>query len=152
MESIRKIVEGRQYWMATEVKRLMREKARVDYSLIHVTRLLHRWGFSRRKLDRKRVKAASERQVRRFKKAREAIVRALERGLNVVRKDESIFVYDSVLRYVWAKRGSELVVSTTGSHRRTCFFGVLSIDGRQLFRQRSYRWRELPRLSKGAEA
>jgi len=53
----------------------------------------------------------------------------------VVCEDESIFTYDSVLRCVWAKRGSEPFVLTTGSHRRTCIFGAISIDGMQLFRQ-----------------
>lgn len=28
-----------------------------------------------------------------------------------------------------------MLVLTTGSHKRTCLFGALSIDGRQLFRQ-----------------
>jgi transposase len=51
-------------------------------------------------------------------------------------EDESIFTYDSVSRYVWAKMGRELFVLTTGSHRRTCLFGALSTDGGQLFRQR----------------
>jgi transposase len=55
--------------MATEVKRLIRDKAGVEYSLTHVTRLLHSWGFSRRKLGKRHIKAASERQVRRFKKS-----------------------------------------------------------------------------------
>ena len=50
-------------------------------------------------------------------------------------EDESIFTYDSVSRYVWAKMGRELFVLMTGSHRRTCVFGALSIDGRQIFRQ-----------------
>jgi len=36
---------------------------------------------------------------------------------------------------VWAKRGSTPLALTTGSHHRTCLFGALSLDGRQLFRQ-----------------
>jgi transposase len=55
----------------------------------------------------------------------------------VVCEDESIFTYDSILRCVWAKRRSEPFVLTTGSHRHSCLFGAMSIDGRQLFRQRS---------------
>ena len=62
---------------------------------------------------------------------------ALERGWTIVCEDESIFLYDSLIRYVWAKRGSRPIVLMTGSHRRTCVYGALSIDGRQLFRQRS---------------
>ena len=49
--------------------------------------------------------------------------------------DESIFLYDSVIRYVWVKRGNKPIVLTTGSHRRTCLFGSLSLEGKQLFRQ-----------------
>ena len=51
--------------------------------------------------------------------------------------DESVLVYYSVIRWVWAKKGSKHVVMTTGSHRRTCLFGALGMDGRQLFRQYS---------------
>jgi len=36
---------------------------------------------------------------------------------------------------VWAKKGCRPVVKTTGSHRRTCVFGALSVNGRQVFRQ-----------------
>lgn len=50
-------------------------------------------------------------------------------------EDESIFVYDSIVRAVWARRGSKPIVLKTGSHRKTCVFGALSSDGRQLFRQ-----------------
>ena len=44
-------------------------------------------------------------------------------------------LYDSVVRAVWAKKGSKPTILTTGSHARTCIFGALSRDRRQLFRQ-----------------
>jgi transposase len=44
-------------------------------------------------------------------------------------------LYDSVVRAVWAKKGSKPTILTTGSHARTCIFGALSMDGRQLLRQ-----------------
>ena len=53
----------------------------------------------------------------------------------VLCEDESIFLYDSVVRYIWAFRGSRPFILTTGSHRRTCVFGAVSIEGKQLFRQ-----------------
>lgn len=55
----------------------------------------------------------------------------------VVCQDESIFIYDIVLREVWAIKGSKPQVPTTGSHQKTCIFGTLALDGRQLFRQYS---------------
>ena len=58
-------------------------------------------------------------------------------GWSVLCEDESIFLYDSVSRYVWTKRGSRPLVMTTGSHRRTCLFGTISLNRKQLFRQYS---------------
>ena len=68
MERIRKVVEERDYWKATEVKELIRDRAGHEYSIMHVTRILHKWGFSPKKPGRRHVKAASDRTVRRFKK------------------------------------------------------------------------------------
>ena len=53
----------------------------------------------------------------------------------VVVEDESIFVYDSLSRSVWAVKGSTPIRLTTGSHQRTAVFGALAEDGTQLFRQ-----------------
>ncbi|MGB8025733.1 MAG: hypothetical protein WCF06_15620 [Nitrososphaeraceae archaeon] len=36
---------------------------------------------------------------------------------------------------MWIPKGKRPIVVTTGSHQKTCVFGVLSIDGRQLFRR-----------------
>lgn len=60
---------------------------------------------------------------------------ALPKGWVAVCEDESIFVYDSVVRAVWALKGSKPVVLVTGSHRKTYVFGAVSSDGRQMFRQ-----------------
>ncbi|MER5175210.1 MAG: transposase [Candidatus Nitrosocosmicus sp.] len=50
--------------------------------------------------------------------------------------DESIFFYDSLeRRYVWIDGNNRPIVRVTGSHRHSCLFGAVSIDGKQLFRQ-----------------
>jgi transposase len=36
---------------------------------------------------------------------------------------------------MWTPQGVRPIVITTGSHQKTCVFGTLAIDGRQLFRQ-----------------
>ena len=59
----------------------------------------------------------------------------LSKEWNVVCEDESIFIYDSVIRAVWALKGSKPKVWITGSHKKTFVFGALSMDGHQLFRQ-----------------
>lgn len=62
----------------------------------------------------------------------------LPQGFTVVSEDESFFTYDSIVRKVWIEASSRPVVTVTGSHRHSCVFGALSLDGRQLFRQ--YDW------------
>jgi transposase len=50
-------------------------------------------------------------------------------------QDESIFVHDLHIRRKWIIRQKRPVVTVTGSHSKTILFGVLSTDGKQLFRQ-----------------
>ena len=51
-------------------------------------------------------------------------------------QDESIFVHDVLAqRKLWLPKGVRPVVTVTGSHQRTCVFGTLTMEGKQLFRQ-----------------
>jgi len=70
MERIRRIVEGKEYTTATEVLKLVCEQTGVRYSLMHITRLLHSWGLSRKRPGRRHVNAAPDEEVKRFKKGR----------------------------------------------------------------------------------
>ena len=36
---------------------------------------------------------------------------------------------------MWIPKGKRPIVTVTGSHQKTCIFGTLTIDGKQLFRQ-----------------
>ena len=36
---------------------------------------------------------------------------------------------------LWTSEGMRPIVITTGSHKKTCVFGTITFDGRQLFRQ-----------------
>jgi hypothetical protein len=54
---------------------------------------------------------------------------------NVLVQDESIFVHDSWIKKKWIVREKRPIVTVTGSHNKTIIFGVLSTDGKQLFRQ-----------------
>jgi transposase len=55
----------------------------------------------------------------------------------VLVEDESIFVYDSFLakKRRWIVKEKRPVVTAAGSHYKTIIYGVLSLDGKQLFRQ-----------------
>jgi len=71
LQRIKTLVEKKQCWTATEVMKLIYEKTDVQYSLMHVTRLLHSWGLSKQRPRRKHINAASDEEVERFKKGRE---------------------------------------------------------------------------------
>ncbi|MER5174356.1 MAG: transposase [Candidatus Nitrosocosmicus sp.] len=55
----------------------------------------------------------------------------------VVSLDESFFFYDSLVRrVVWIEQDKRPIVRVTGSHKHSCIFGAISIEGeKQLFRQ-----------------
>jgi putative transposase len=68
---IKTLIEKKQCWTATEVMKLIYEKTGVEYSLMHVTRLLHSWGLSKQRPRKRHINAASDEDVKRFKKGRE---------------------------------------------------------------------------------
>jgi len=55
--------------------------------------------------------------------------------VSIVSLDESFFFFDSLVRRVWIEVNSRPIDTVTGSHRHSCLFGVVSLDGKQLFRQ-----------------
>ena len=70
LEHTRKLIEKKQCWTATAVMKLIYKKTGVQYSLMHVTRLLHSWGLSKQRPRKKHINAASDEEVERFKKGR----------------------------------------------------------------------------------
>ena len=61
----------------------------------------------------------------------------MKSGWTVLVQDESIFVYDYVVRRKkWISAYKRPIVTVTGSRRKTIVFGsLLSLQGKQLFRQ-----------------
>ena len=61
----------------------------------------------------------------------------LKHDWNVLVGDESIFMHDSAVtrKRRWIPKEKRPVVTVTGSHSKTIVFGILSLDGKQLFRQ-----------------
>jgi hypothetical protein len=60
-----------------------------------------------------------------------------ETKFTIVSTDESFFFYDSLVRRVWIDEKKRPIVRVTGSHKHSCIFGAISIEGKQLFRQYS---------------
>ena len=58
-----------------------------------------------------------------------------ETKFTIISLDESFFFYDSLVRRVWIDQENRPIVRVTGSHKHSCIFGAISLDGKQLFRQ-----------------
>ena len=59
-----------------------------------------------------------------------------EDRFTIVSLDESFFFYDSLVRRVWIEQDKRPIVRITGSHKHSCIFGAIGLEGRkQLFRQ-----------------
>jgi hypothetical protein len=56
--------------------------------------------------------------LRILKKGEREIKRAKDKGWDVVFIDQSILLYDSITRHVWAKKGERPVVLTTAPTKR----------------------------------
>ena len=58
-----------------------------------------------------------------------------ETEFTVVSLDESFFFYNALVRRVWIEQKKRPIVRVTGSHKHSCIFGTIGLDGKQLFRQ-----------------
>src|SRR3954465_3019501 len=58
-----------------------------------------------------------------------------EEGFTLVSLDESFFFYDSLIRRVWIDKEKRPIVRVIVSHKHSCIFGAVNIEGKQLFRQ-----------------
>jgi transposase len=77
-----------------------------------------------------------KRKERTVQKKTEKVISNIPMGFTVLVEDESIFIHDALVRRrMWVPEGKRPIVIMTGSHQKTCVFGALSIDGRQLFIQ-----------------
>jgi hypothetical protein len=56
-----------------------------------------------------------------------------QESFTIISLDESFFFYDSLVRRVWINEDERPVVRITGSHQRSCVFGAISMEGKQLF-------------------
>jgi hypothetical protein len=56
-----------------------------------------------------------------------------QESFTIISLDESFFFYDSLVRRVWINEDKRPVVRITGSHQRSCVFGAISMEGKQLF-------------------
>ena len=106
------------------------------YAEAYVRSLLHEYGYSPKTAQKIHVKAASLKEIRKWRrKILPKIKEHEEAGYTVFVMDESHFVYDSKTwcKY-WSPIGVPINVSHNGAHTKITMFGAISTNGRQFFR------------------
>ena len=58
-----------------------------------------------------------------------------QESFTIISTDESFFFYDSLVRRVWIDENKRPIIRITGSHKHSCIFGAVSMEGKQLFKQ-----------------
>ena len=113
----------------------------IKYHHNYIYCILCRWGFKQKVPRKVHVNTASAEEKEDFKKrsARYLWVRYQKKDFNIVSIDESFIFYDSLVRRVWIEDGKRPVVRVTGSHKHSCLFGAVSMEGRKhLFRPKTH--------------
>ncbi len=58
-----------------------------------------------------------------------------ETEFTIISFNESFFFYDSLVKRVWIDGNNRPIVRVTGSHKHSCIFGAVSMEGKQILRQ-----------------
>ena len=106
------------------------------YALAYVRALLRECGYSPKTAQKIHVKAASRKEVRKWRrKILPKIKEYEEAGYTVFVMDESHFVYDSRTgKKYWTRIAEPVYMSTNGAHQKITMFGANSTNGKQFFR------------------
>ena len=103
---------------------------------MYVRSLLHEYGYSPKTAQKIHVKAASLKEVRKWRRKILPMIKEYEEaGYTVFVMDESRFVYDSQTgKKYWSSIGEPINVSHNGTHTKITMFGAISTNGKQFFR------------------
>ena len=93
-------------------------------------------GFQIKSTTEKICKYCFNKEQKEIQKRVKQILASLKSDWTLLVQDESIFVYDYVIRRKkWISKYKRPIITVTGSRKRTIVFGCLSLDGKQLFKQ-----------------
>jgi transposase len=93
-------------------------------------------GFQTKSTTEKICKYCFNKEQKEIQKRVKQILASLKSDWTLLVQDESIFVYDYVIRRKkWISKYKRPIITVTGSRKRTIVFGCLSLDGKQLFKQ-----------------
>ena len=108
-----------------------------EYTISYARFLLRSWGFTRKVPVGRHVRRASRQKIAWLRKKLGSLIEGRMRaGYTVCVQDEAVCVADARLRKgVYTPKGVRGVHAYTGSHSKTIVFGLITLDGKGLFRR-----------------
>ena len=107
----------------------------------HIYPILRRWGFKQKVPRKVHVNTASKEEEDAFKKTEQIFVDKQQEqepeSFTIIstRTNHSSFMILFCKKGFWIDEKKRPIVRLTGSHKHSCIFGAVSIEGNQLFRQ-----------------
>ena len=113
------------------------QASKVRHAISYVRALIRGWGFTRKVPVGRHVRRANRWKIGWFRrKIRPRIEEMRHEGYTIGVQDESIFIADARPRKgVYTPKGVRAAYTYTGSHSKTVVFGMITTDGRGLFKQ-----------------
>ena len=97
--------------------------------------LLRKRGYSLKVAVKRHVSRAPLADIKKFQRNIRRRIKRCQKGIPVLVQDESIFVSDARPGRVYTPHGIRAVCPVSGTHDKTIVYGVLGLDGEQLFLQ-----------------
>ena len=137
MSRIRQKIEQEDCWTVEALYGLIKLEAGVEYDPSYVRRLLRNLRYVRKVPLRRHVRRANRWKVAWFRRKTRTLIKARRhRGWTVGIQDESVFVAEARPRKsVYSRKGKRPTITYGGDHSRTVVFGVITCDGRSLFKR-----------------
>ena len=137
MEGIKKQAIEKVYVTAEGILASIEQASKVRHAISYVRALIRGWGFTRKVPVGRHVRRANRWKIGWFRrKIRPRIEEMRHEGYTIGVQDESIFIADARPRKgVYTPKGVRAVYTYTGSHSKTAVFGMITTDGRGLFKQ-----------------
>ena len=123
-------------WTSDGLLDRIEEKTGVRYCPGYGGILLEWRGYSLKVAVKRHVRRAPLEDIKKFQRnIRRRIRRCLKKGIPVLVQDEAIYIADAQPGRVYTPPGIRAVCHVSGTHDRTIVYGVLGLDGEQLFLQ-----------------
>ena len=134
MGEVREEVSKTPGWTSDHLLDLICKKTGMRHCLGYGGLLPRKWGHTMKVTVKQHANRATKEEIARFQRNIQARIKRCRRNkMPVPVQDEAIFVADAKPRRVYTPPDVRAITYVTGIHERTVVYGVLGLNGEQLF-------------------